>query len=159
MDILKNKPLLIVIAIAVVVVFLMIFGVVALAAMFYLGASTEKPPETCSMPVGVDCSSAYLDGNTNTLSLILENSLPKKIVVTGAACTKSFNDYAESEETVMGVGEKHAFYLKCTDASGTPLSFEKDDRFTGRINIMYYFQEEGPDHKRRISGNLYAVAK
>ena len=58
----------------------------------------------------------------------------------------------------MKLGESKTFTTSCNDESGKPIDFDESETFTGKINIQYYFKDEGPTNLRRIIGNIQVNA-
>jgi len=101
-------------------------------------------------------------------------------VITGVACTKNQTnvlpctggvggDYSATannctayDSTVGGsvvpLGATMSLKLKCTDENGNVLSITSGDAFSGKINIRYYFKDEGASSIRRLSGNIFVKA-
>ncbi|MFH1448252.1 MAG: hypothetical protein ABIG39_05275 [Candidatus Micrarchaeota archaeon] len=137
---------------------------IVIVVIGYLGLfSCGGPPEVCTMPAGMTCPKSYLSSESDTLKITLVNGLAKKMIVSSVSCTKdpeqygkrSYNPYAD---VTMGIGESHDFELVCTDKAGSPLGFEQGESYSGRINIEYYFEDEGVDNLRTLSGNIFVVA-
>ncbi len=64
----------------------------------------------------------------------------------------------DGEGITVKLGQAVDFNVNCNDEKGNPIKFEQGDSFTGKINIEYYFNDEGPNAKRKITGNIYACA-
>jgi hypothetical protein len=120
------------------------------------------------MPAGIGCSMFYLSSETDKLNISLVSGLQKKIVVTGISCTKNQDQFEQCDAArcsgfsgdgvVVPGGISVYFVATCNDENGNPMKFEPGDDFSGKINIEYYFLDEGSGAKRRDSGNIYAKA-
>ncbi len=121
----------------------------------------DTPQEVCAMPAGMSCIDFYLSSETNILDITIVNGFQKPIVITNAVCSQDLSDYTSNwdygEIELPSLGLQY-LDLQCSDETGIPLDFDVDEPFTGRINIEYYFEEEGEEARRRISGNIYVVA-
>ncbi|MCX6778573.1 MAG: hypothetical protein NT157_06895 [Candidatus Micrarchaeota archaeon] len=115
-------------------------------------------PEACAMPPGMVCRSYSLNGNTDRLNIELVNGLQKSIIVTKLSCTQDPSQYEDTVDIRLGVGEAHEWEVTCNDARGEPKSFETMERFSGKINLEYYFEEEGPWAPRNLTGMIYVEA-
>ncbi|MFH0817280.1 MAG: hypothetical protein V1909_01465 [Candidatus Micrarchaeota archaeon] len=117
-----------------------------------------KPPEVCTMPAGMTCARATLTSDGAILQLTLINGLTKPIVVTSVTCTKKPDQFIRLLNTTMENGQGYAFLLNCNGENGELLEFSPEDEFSGKINVEYYFADEGPNNLRKISGNVYVKA-
>lgn len=115
-------------------------------------------PEVCSMPAGMTCSKAYLSSETDTLNITLVNGLQKAIIITNMSCSKNYGHSEPVQEIEMATGQSDWFVMACSDENGKPMKFEQGDYYSGKINLEYYFFDEGPSAKRKIIGNLYTRA-
>ncbi|MFH0817199.1 MAG: hypothetical protein V1909_01045 [Candidatus Micrarchaeota archaeon] len=126
-----------------------------------LVCSSQKPPEVCTMPAGMTCQKFYIYGETGYAAITLVNGLQKTIVVTNASCTKQAAqfepctsarclDWVSTNNLVVPLGSSFKLNISCNDENGNPISFYSGDDFSGRINIQYYFLDEGPQNSRKI---------
>ncbi len=139
--------------------------VIVLAALLYLGIFNLNPPEVCTMPAGMSCTKSYLSSTGDNVSITLVNGLQKTINVTNFSVTKNPNEYAACTVARCGgtgasmqIGEAHTFTVQPTDENSAVLSFDQGEAFSGKVNLIYYFKDEGAANIRRISGNIYARA-
>ncbi|MFH0817436.1 MAG: hypothetical protein V1909_02265, partial [Candidatus Micrarchaeota archaeon] len=139
--------------------------------LLYLGGpgGGPEPPEVCTMPAGMACTQLHLSSQTDTINISLVNGLQKTIVVTNISCTKNPSQFEKCDSNICvsydaGIGGikvplggvSFRVYTTCNDEFGKPMSFEPGDSYNGKINLEYYFLDEGPLAKRKISGNVYA---
>ncbi len=136
------------------------FAILLVFVMFilYLPINGPMPPKVCTMPAGMNCRKFYLSSQTDRLNITLVNGLQKTIVITNMSCTKDSSQFEPFQETKMLLGQSASFVMSCNDDTGKALTFEQGDTFSGKINIEYYFKDEGPGTKRKISGNVYVEA-
>ncbi|MFH1447614.1 MAG: hypothetical protein ABIG39_02015 [Candidatus Micrarchaeota archaeon] len=136
--------------------------VIVLAALLYLGIFNLDPPEVCTMPAGMTCPKSYLSSAADQLNVTLVNGLQKSITITNVTCTKDPSNYsggwAVASQMNASLGQAININLKCADELGLPLSFDVGDSLSARINVQYYFKDEGINNLRRISGNVFAKA-
>ncbi|MFH0817371.1 MAG: hypothetical protein V1909_01935 [Candidatus Micrarchaeota archaeon] len=147
-------------------VVLIVVLVLLLGALIYLGGfSPTRAPELCQMQVGMTCSKSYLSVSTDTLDITLINGLAKSIIVTGISCTKN-RDQIESCDSARCPGfsgdgvitplrSSFKALITCNDEAGNPMKFELGDEFSGKINVEYYFRDEGPGTPKKHTGNIY----
>ncbi len=153
----KNKLLLGIVILVIIGILLIPVIVIALAGLFYLGVfDVSPPPEVCVMPVGMNCVSSRLAAERLDIELV--SGFQKKIVITHLACTKKTDQQVEVEKQTVSPGQKLSFSIPCRDESGNPMSFKQGDAYSGKINVQYYFEDEGPSMVRRVVGNVYAKA-
>ena len=156
--------------------------VIVLAALLYLGIFNVKPPEVCTMPSGMTCTKNYLFAGTKPtaaganpaagearLEATLVNGLQKTIVVTNASCTKDPTKYEDCAAAgtaarcgasaaggaTVPMGATLKINVTCLDDNGVQMGFSSGDEYNGKINLAYYFKDEGAGAIRRISGNFY----
>ncbi|MFH0818128.1 MAG: hypothetical protein V1909_05875 [Candidatus Micrarchaeota archaeon] len=122
----------------------------------FFGIGDCLPSELCTMPAGMTCSKSYLSSQTDTINVTLVNGLQKTIVITNISCSKNPSQFEPTKETTVSLGSAASFTTTCNDDTGDLLKFEPGDLYSGKINVEYYFQDEGPGAKRKISGNVYA---
>ena len=154
----KNKLLLGIIILVVLGILLIPALVVLLAGLLYLGIFNVSAPEVCTMPVGMACTEAHLLADGDKLEITLINGFQKPMVITQMSCSKKPSQLEDIQKTTMQVGQSKPFLITCNDINGKPINFEKDDTFSGNINLQYYFESEGPTAMRRVVGNIYAKA-
>jgi hypothetical protein len=138
--------------------------------MFLQAIITCSGPDVCTMPAGMSCTTAYLYAAGDNMSVTLVNGLQKTIVVTGIAATRADKTHVEAcgsagaicsgtaTEVTMALGQSNKFGLYLYDESGVRMFFTPGDGFSGKINVQYYFKDEGPGAVRTLSGNVYAKA-
>ncbi len=119
---------------------------------------TCSPPELCTMSAGMICSSFYLSSATETLEITLLNGMQKTIVITNLSCSKDPNQFEDVEDVSLGLGKSQKFETSCNDETGNPSEFDYKERYSGKINVQYYFQDEGPEKLRKLSGNIVVKA-
>jgi hypothetical protein len=119
---------------------------------------SSMPPEVCTMPAGMSCAKAALDSDGGILQLTLISNLQKSIVVTSVTCTKKPDQLIRLLNTTMENAQAYTFLLNCNGENGELLEFAQGDAFSGKINVEYYFEDEGPSNKRTITGNIYVKA-
>jgi hypothetical protein len=145
--------------------------VLAIAIGFFLlnvpwGGS---PPEVCTMPAGMVCTPAYFDFHQNGyMNITLVNNLQKTIIITSISCTKNSNQFEQCDATrcsnfsgdgvTVPLRSPFKALVACNDENGNPMKFEPGDSYNGKINVEYYFLDEGSEKKRTLSGNIYARA-
>ena len=96
------------------------------------------------------------------------NGLQKTIIITNMSCTKEPSQFeacdpvscrgVDKNGLTVYLGQPAYFYVSCNDETGNPMKFEPGDEFSGKINVEYYFENEGPSTKRKLSGNIYVKA-
>ena len=146
----------------------MMLGVVFLA-LFYWAPVGPGPPEVCTMPAGMGCQKSDLTSSSDLLNITLVNGLQQNIVITNISCSKNSaqSEICDSNRCAgfsgdgVTVSNKGLFsaLVACNDEIGNPIKFEPGDAFTGKINVEFYFQDEGSAAKRKMSGNIYVKAK
>ncbi len=157
--------------------------VIVLAALLYLGIFNLNPPEVCTMPAGMSCPKSYLRAGTapatattdcaaanGCMNATFVNGLQKTIVVTNVSITKNANSFDACTSAVrcinwvsgtgvtVPLGSQFSVMLPVTDENGVPMAISSGDAFSGKINIVYYFKDEGASATRKITGNVYAKA-
>lgn len=112
-------------------------------------------PEVCIMPSGVNCQKAYIGADSH-LIITLVNGLGKPIVVTSIACTQNPNYYGEPLAVPVTIAHEATgtFKMPCTNLENQPYKLQAGEMYSGKINMEYYFQDEGPDTKRHLTGTL-----
>lgn len=140
---------------------LLIIGIlVVIPVMLYFGTFPCCPvsSESCNMPAGMTCTKYHLSSETDLIEISIVNGLQKTIVVTDMSCSKSNAQFEDINDVIMKLGEPHEFIANCNDEGGKSMTFDEGESFSGRINIQYYFVDEGPDNLRKIQGNIYVRA-
>ena len=129
------------------------------------------PDGECTMQVGMSCKKFSLASENGKLSLTLVNGLQKKIVVTGVSCTRMASQFEKcdigrclgysenSGGVIIQMGESTELSPGCNNENGTPISFRKGDTFEGKLNVQYYFADEGSRSIRNMTGNVNIRAK
>ena len=158
-SIIKNKPTKKYFFILVSSLTLIILGIIA-PLIFLVDAHLcyANPQHICAMPSGMTCSRSYLSSSSDFLNITIVNGLQKAIIITNVSCTKDRNQFEPVPEIEAEVGEAGEFLISCNDDIGRPLTFESGDTYSGKINIGYYFQDENPGSKRKLSGYIYEKA-
>ena len=166
-----------------IIISVLVFGIICGVLLYLMpeGRSTE----VCTMPAGMTCSKFYLQSGTATSSattpctsadscanVTLVNGLQKTIVIMAISLSKNTNQYddcfandircpgydATADGVIVPLGSSIKSFLPATDESGNPMAFIGGDDFSGKISVEYYFKDEGPLAKRKLSGNVYARA-
>ncbi|MFH1448249.1 MAG: hypothetical protein ABIG39_05260 [Candidatus Micrarchaeota archaeon] len=143
----------------------LVFGLLILFLIFVLlipcgplSICEPLPPDVCTMPAGMSCTKSYLPSETDNLEVTIVNGLQNTIVITNMSCSKNPNQIEDINDVTMKLGESHEFITRCNDENGISIDLEQGEAFSGRINVQYYFEDEGPDNLRKISGNIYVKA-
>ena len=142
----------------------LIIGVIVLALLYV--PHYAEPYDVCTMPGGMTCSRFNLSPETDLLNVTLVNGLQKTIDITNVSCSKDLNQFEQCDAfrcsdfsgdgVTVRLGSAFKALVTCNDESGKPMSFEPGDSYNGKINVEYYFLDEGPSAKRKLSGNVYA---
>jgi hypothetical protein len=156
---LKKNPLLVIALLVVLAVLALFVIVVVLAVLFYVGVfNVSPPPEICTFPVGMQCVSSHLSADTDKLEITVISGLQTPIIITNVSCAKTSDKLAEISQVRLATAQRASFSISCTDETGNPINFQQGDTYSGKINVQYYFEAEGPSALRRMSGNIYAKA-
>jgi hypothetical protein len=160
-----------IVTVIVIPALIMLVIVVVLAMLLYVGlfnlSQSMSNMEMCTMPVGITCAKASLSSYTDKLDVTLVNGLQKTIVVTGIDCTAGLGGATpcnpESCPGFSGGGvtvdadESADFMTTCQKTDGTE-DFGPGEVYAGKLNVEYYFKEEGSGAKRRMTGNIISKA-
>ncbi len=152
----KGNKIAIVLLGLLIVIFILFQLAWSVPGLLHTGGPQET--ETCTMPAGMTCAKTVLSSDGGILQLTLANNLPKSIVVTSITCTKKPDQFVRLLNTTMESGQAYAFLLNCNGENGELLEFAPGDAFSGKINVEYYFADEGPINPRKLSGNIYVKA-
>ena len=145
----------------------MMLGLIGLG-LLYLGMPGPGLTEVCTMPAGMSCPKSDLSSSSDLLNVTLVNGLKKNIVITNISCSK---DSMQSEPcdsnrcagfsgdgVTVPLGGSFNALVTCNDDKGKAMTIDQGDAYSGRINLEYYFQDEGSRAMRKIRGNLYIKA-
>ncbi len=156
--------------------------VIVLASLLYLGIFNLNPPELCTMPAGMSCTNSYLRAGTapatattdcgtddGCMNATFVNGLQKTIVVTNVSVSRNLNSFDgcasaarctgfASGGVTVPLGTRFSVMLPVTDENGVPMAISSGDAFNGKINIVFYFKDEGASATRKITGNVFARA-
>ena len=106
----------------------------------------------------MSCAKLSLSSETGNLNIALVNGLQKTIVITNMSCTKDPSQFEPIQETKMLNGQSVSFFITCNGENGKALTFDQGDAFSGKINLEYYFEEDGPGVKRKLIGFVFKKA-
>lgn len=155
----KKNPFLVIVIIVALAIFAVFAIIIGLAALLYLGVfNVSPPPQVCTFPIGMQCASSHLSADTDKLEITVINGFQKPIIINQAGCAKTSSAMADVSQTRLTTAQRASFSLSCADEAGNQINFQTGDQYSGKINLQYYFEAEGPSATRRMSGNIYAKA-
>ncbi|MBI4399599.1 hypothetical protein HY570_02520 [Candidatus Micrarchaeota archaeon] len=136
--------------------------ILVLALLLYLGVFAPSTPEACRGPAGWTCSRTRL---TTDAVLTTAFSFPlRDVTITRLKCTQesgvvTTGASAWSGSQVILRGDTVSFTLTCHDTTGAAInSFVQGQEYRGRVNVQFYYNDEGSAATRQEKFELIAKA-
>lgn len=138
--------------------------IIVLALLLYLGVFTPSLPEVCkSKAPGWTCTRFRLTAGA-ALNFDLSPAL-RAVTVTRAKCTQetgivTTGGSAWSGTTAIQPGNSATFSaITCHNSAGTAIaSFTTGEEYRGKVNIQYYYNDEGSAATRQEQFDLVVKA-